>query len=176
MLDAIRAEGALDILVNNAGPKIQSAPFSRLEWAAVAKAYDDIVGSTFRVTQAALPALKARRGVVINILSSAALGRTAHNWMPYVGAKAALHAMSKNLAQELGPDGVRVNLVSPSMVDTDLVANVPERMREMTISRTPLRRLATPEDVAGAVLMLASPYAAFITGENLLVTGGEHML
>lgn len=176
MLDAIRAEGALDILVNNAGPKIQSAPFSRLEWAAVAKTHDDIVGSTFRVTQAALPALKARRGVVINILSSAALGRTAHNWMPYVGAKAALHAMSKNLAQELGPDGVRVNLVSPSMVDTDLVANVPERMREMTISRTPLRRLATPEDVAGAVLMLASPYAAFITGENLLVTGGEHML
>lgn len=176
MLDAIRADGALDILVNNAGPKIQSGTFSRLEWAAMAKAYDDIVGSTFRVTQAALPALKARRGVVINILSSAALGRTAHNWMPYVGAKAALHAMSKNLAQELGPDGVRVNVVSPSMVDTDLVSNVPDRMREMTISRTPLRRLATPEDVAGAVLMLASPYAAFITGENLLVTGGEHML
>jgi len=61
-------------------------------------------------------------------------------------------------------------------VETDLVANVPDRMREMTVSRTPLRRLARAEDVAGAALMLASPYAAFITGENLLVTGGEHML
>jgi 3-oxoacyl-[acyl-carrier protein] reductase len=84
--------------------------------------------------------------------------------------------MNKNLAQELGPDGITVNMISPSLVETDLVANVPDRMREMTVSRTPLRRLATPDDVAGAALMLASPYAAFITGENLLVTGGEHML
>jgi len=62
------------------------------------------------------------------------------------------------------------------MVDTDLVSNIPERMRQMTVSRTPLRRLATAEDVAGAALMLASPYASFITGENMLVTGGEYMI
>jgi len=83
--------------------------------------------------------------------------------------------MSKNLAQELGPTGVRVNMVSPSMAETDLTAEVPDRIRQMIVSRTPLRRLATPEDVAGAVLFLVSPYADFITGENLLVTGGDVM-
>jgi 3-oxoacyl-[acyl-carrier protein] reductase len=67
-------------------------------------------------------------------------------------------------------------MISPSLVDTDLVAEVPDRIRQMMVSRTPLRRLATAEDVAGAALMLASPYAGFITGENLLVTGGEIMI
>lgn len=176
LMETVRAEGGLDILINNAGPKILSAPFSSLGWDDVLQAYDQIVGSAFRVTQAALPALKASKGKIVTVLSSAALGRTAHNWLPYVAAKSALQAMSKNLAQELGPEGITVNMISPSMVDTDLVANVPDRIRQMMVSRTPLRRLATPEDVAGAALMLASPYAAFITGENLLVTGGEHMI
>lgn len=176
LLGAVTDDGRLDILVNNAGPRIQSAAFDRLAWTDMADAYEAIAGSAFRVTQAALPALKSSRGTIVNVLTSAALGRTAHNWLPYVAAKGALLAMSKNLAQELGPQGVRVNMVSPSMVDTDLVANVPERMRQMTVSRTPLRRMATPGDVAGAVLMLVSPYAEFITGENLLVTGGEVMI
>ena len=175
MMDEVASEGGLDVLVNNAGPKIVSRPFARLDWQALSDAYERIVGSAFRVTQAALPALKTNRGTIITVLSTAALGRTAHNWLPYVAAKSALLAMNKNLAQELGPDGVRVNMISPSMVDTDLVSDVPDRMRQMTISGTPLRRLATPEDVAGAALMLASPYAGFVTGENLLVTGGAFM-
>ena len=110
------------------------------------------------------------------MLAAAVLGRTAHNWLPYVTAKGALLSFSKNLAQELGPSGVRVNMVSPSLVDTDLVSNVPEKIRQMTVGRTPLRRLATAEDVAGAVLFFASPYAEFITGDNMLVTGGEVMV
>lgn len=172
---AIRAD-ELDILVNNAGPKIVANDFSRLKWQDMASAYADIVGTVFSVTQAALPYLKNAQGTVINVLSSAALGRTAHSWLPYVSAKSALHAMSKNLAQELGPSGVTVNMVSPSLVDTDLVAGTPDRVRQMMIGRTPLRRLATVDDVAGAILMLASPYAGFITGENLLVTGGDVMI
>lgn len=175
MIEAVQAEGGLDILVNNAGPKIVSRPFPRLAWHELSEAYERIVGSAFRVTQAALPALKKSKGTVITVLSTAALGRTAHNWLPYVAAKSALLAMKKNLAQELGPDGIRVNMISPSMVETDLVAEVPDRVRQMTVSGTPLRRLATPDDVAGAALMLASPYAGFVTGENLLVTGGAYM-
>lgn len=173
--EASRAD-QLDILVNNAGPKIVSTEFHRLKWQDMAAAYTDIVGSVFAVTQAALPYLKKSRGRIINVLSSAALGRTAYHWLPYVSAKAALHALSKNLAQELGPSGVTVNTVSPSLVDTDLVAGTPDRVRQMMISRTPLRRLATVDDVAGAILMLASPYAQFVTGENLLVTGGDVMI
>jgi 3-oxoacyl-[acyl-carrier protein] reductase len=176
LMQAVTGAGDLHILVNNAGPKIQSAPFESFAWQDLAGAFEQIVGSTFRVTQAAIPALKKTRGSIVTILSSAALGRTAHRWLPYVVGKSALLAMSKNLAQELGPQGITVNTISPSMVDTDLVAHVPDRIRRMMVSGTPLRRLATPEDVAGAALLLVSPYASFITGENLLVTGGEIMI
>jgi 3-oxoacyl-[acyl-carrier protein] reductase len=171
----VAAGGGLDILVHNAGPKIKSAPFSELAWDDLRSAYEDIVGSAFRVTQSLLPALKQSKGKVIAILSSAALGRTSYHWLPYVAAKSALHAMCKNLAQEIGPQGVTVNMLSPSLVDTDLTANIPARVRQAMVARTPLRRLATVDDVAGAALLLASPYASFITGENLLVTGGETM-
>ena len=175
LMDAIAADGELNIVVNNAGPKIQSASFAKFTWPDLAQAYEQIVGSVFHVTKAALPALKKSRGRIVTIASSAALGRTAYNWLPYVAAKSALLAMSKNLAQELGPYGITVNTISPSLVDTDLVANMPDRMRQMIVSHTPLRRLATPEDVAGAALMVASPYAGFITGEDIVVTGGEYM-
>jgi 3-oxoacyl-[acyl-carrier protein] reductase len=176
MADEVSASGALHILVHNAGPKIKSATFDHLLWRDLSSAYDEIVGSAFRVTQALLPSLQEGKGRIITVLTSAALGRTAFNWLPYVAAKGALHAMSKNLAQELGPQGIAVNMVSPSMVDTDLTANIPDRVRQGVVSRTPLRRLATVDDVAGAVLLLASPYASFISGENLLVTGGETMI
>jgi 3-oxoacyl-[acyl-carrier protein] reductase len=141
----------------------------------MAEAYHAIVGSAFHVTQAALPHLRKSSGRIINVVSTAALGRTAFHWMPYAAAKAALHAMSKNLALELGPSGITVNTVSPSLVATDLVSDMPERVRQDFMSRTPLRRLATVDDVAGAILLLASPYASFITGDNLLVAGGEIM-
>jgi 3-oxoacyl-[acyl-carrier protein] reductase len=176
LAEAVSAGGGLDILVHNAGPRIKSATFEQLAWADLSSAYELIVGSAFRVTQALLPSLKRSRGRIITVLTSAALGRTAYNWLPYVAAKSALHAMSKNLAQELGPQGIAVNMLSPSLVDTDLTAGVPDRVRQAMVSRTPLRRLATVEDVAGAALLLASPYAAFISGENLLVTGGETMI
>jgi len=176
MVDKVARSDTLDILVNNAGPKIASAPFDRIAWDDMVAAHAAIVGSVFTVTQAALPHLKKSRGRIVNVASSAALQRTAYNWLPYVSAKAALLALSRNLAQELGPAGITVNLVSPSMVDTDLVAGTPDRVRQMMISRTPLRRLATVDDVAGAILMLVSPYAQFVTGENLLVTGGDVMI
>ena len=176
MLQTITAAAALDILVNNAGPKILSSSFDKLQWSDMQTAYDNIVGSTFNVMQAALPALKDSKGKIVNVLTSAVLGRTAHNWLPYVSAKSALLGMSKNLAQELGPSGVTVNMVSPTMVETDLTSNVPERIRQMMVSHTPLRRMATVDDVAKAVLFLASPYADFVTGDNLLVTGGDIML
>ena len=176
MMETVCASGQLDILINNAGPKIHSSGFKDLEWDDMLNAYENIVGASFNTIQAALPHLKDSKGKIVNVLTSAVLGRTAHNWMPYVSAKSALLGMSKNLAQELGPAGVTVNMVSPTMVDTDLTSNVPERIRQMMVSHTPLRRMATVDDVAKAVLFLASPYADFVTGDNLLVTGGDIML
>jgi 3-oxoacyl-[acyl-carrier protein] reductase len=176
MIEAIAQKGGLDVLVNNAGPKIVSGSFHDQSWANMQAAFDQVVGSVFRVTKAALPHLTKSKGRIINVLAAAVIGRTALTWLPYVTAKGALLSFTKNLAQELGPSGIRINMVSPSMVDTDLVSDVPEKVRQMAVSRTPLRRIATVQDVAGAVLFLASPYADFVTGDNLLVTGGEVMI
>ncbi len=176
MMRQIENAGGLDILVNNAGPKIKSASIDKVEWNDLVDAHRSIVGSAFLVTKAALPLLRASRGSIVTVLSSASQQRTAHHWLPYVAAKSALHAIMKNLAQELGPAGVTVNMVSPSLVDTDLVAGTPERIRQMMVARTPLRRLATVDDVAGAIFFLVSPFARFVTGENLLVTGGDVMI
>ena len=176
MMRQIADASGLDILVNNAGPKIQAAPFDRLAWKDLETAHRDIVGSTFNVTKAALPLLRDKKGAIVTVLTSASLQRTAHHWLPYVAAKASLQAMMKNLAQEVGPTGVNVNMVSPSLVETDLVAGTPDRIRQMMLARTPLRRLATVDDVAGAILFLVTPFAGFVTGENLLVTGGDVMV
>lgn len=175
MFSTIEERGGLDVLINNAGPHIKSSSFQELEWSDMSEAFDKIVGAVFKVTQCSLPMLKASRGKIINVVSSAALGRTAYNWLPYVTAKNAIIGMSKNLAQELGPAGVRVNMISPSMVNTDLVSNVPEKFRQMMVGQTPLRRMANTQDVAGAALFLASDLSDFMTGDNLLVTGGQVM-
>lgn len=175
MFEKISGKGDLDILVNNAGPFIKSSSLEDISWDYMSEAYEKIVGSVFRVTHKALPKLKETKGKIVNIISSAALGRTAYNWLPYVTAKSALIGLSKNIAQEIGPSGVCVNMVSPSMVDTDLVSGIPERYRQLTVSQTPLRRLATVDDVAGAVLFLSSNLSGFITGDNILVTGGQIM-
>lgn len=170
-----RESGSLDFLINNAGPKIQSGSFESWEWRDMQAAYDDIVGPVFNVTQAVLPALREAKGAVVNVLSTAALGRTAHTWLPYVTAKSALIGLSKNLAQELGPEGIRVNMVSPSLVETDLTADIPDRFRQAVVSTTPLRRLATAQDVAGTVLFLCSPWSSFVSGDNIVVSGGGVM-
>ncbi len=107
MLAEVTRGGDLDILVNNAGPKIHSAPFDKLTGAIWMQPSRTSSAASSASHRRRLPALKKSRGKVINILTSAALGRTSHNWLPYVTAKAALLAMSKNLAQELGPAGVR---------------------------------------------------------------------
>jgi 3-oxoacyl-[acyl-carrier protein] reductase len=176
MMETVALQGGIDILINNAGPKIHSASFEDITWLDMQAALEQIIGGVFRVTHAALPHLREKHGKIVNVLAAALLGRTAHDWLPYITAKGALLSFSKNLAQELGPSGIRVNMVSPSLVDTDLVSNIPEKVRQMTVGRTPLRRLATAEDVAGAVLFFVSPYAEFVTGDNMLVTGGEVML
>lgn len=175
LVDAVGPEG-LDILVNNAGFPIVSGSIGSFAWSDMQRSFNDVVGSVFHTTWSLLPALKKRQGRVVTIVSSAALGRTAHNWLPYVTAKSALIGMCKNLAQELGPAGVRVNMISPSLCTTDLTAEVPDRLLQGIVGRTPLRRLATPEDVAGAVIFFASPLSDFVTGDNLLVTGGETMI
>lgn len=97
------------------------------------------------------------------------------NLVHYATAKAALEGFTRAMAFELAPKGIRVNMVSPSMIATDLTADIPEKMKLLSAMQTPLRRLATPEDVAGAVSFLASNKSDYLSGEVIHINGGQLM-
>ncbi len=171
---AIRAIGPLDILVNNAGllctgPSVEVAP----------EAFDRLlavnVTGVFNCVQAAVPAMRGRKGAtIVNIASVSAEkggGAIGNTW--YGATKAAVVAMTRGLGRELGPLGIRVNAIAPAVLDTEMVHELltPER-REKILARIPLGRLAAADDVARLALFLASDGAGFITGETIAVDGG----
>jgi 3-oxoacyl-[acyl-carrier protein] reductase len=98
------------------------------------------------------------------------------NLTHYTTAKSALSGFTKSFAVELAPKGINVNMVSPSVISTELTADIPEKVKLMTMAQTPLRRLATPEDVAGAISFLAGEKSNFLSGENIRLNGGQIML
>ena len=112
-------------------------------------------------------------GRIVAITSQVLDGAPTPKWTAYTVGKAALAAFARSLAVELGPAGITVNCVSPGMTETALIGDIPEKMRLVLARQVPLRRLATPEDVAAAVGFLVSPEADYITGETIRVNGGQ---
>jgi NAD(P)-dependent dehydrogenase (short-subunit alcohol dehydrogenase family) len=166
--------GGLDILVNDAG-LIASGPADRLS----GEDWDRLVGvnltGIFNCIQAALPAMAGRRGAcIINMASvSSEKGGGAIGNVWYGTTKAGVVALTRGLGRELGPRGIRVNAISPAVVDTDMTHDMLTlEMRSKVIARIPLGRLAEKDDVAGLAVFLASDAAAFITGETIAVDGG----
>jgi 3-oxoacyl-[acyl-carrier protein] reductase len=125
------------------------------------------------MVQAAVPNMLTRaNGSIINIATDL-IARPVVPYHDYATAKAALVGFTRTLAAELGPLGIRVNTVAPGLVyPTKASERVRENIKEDIISATPLRRIAKPEDIAGPVLFLASPWSAFITGQTIYVDGG----
>jgi len=172
--DILGRWGELDTVVNNAGV------WTYLEMGGMDEAvYRETmavnVDGVFFLTNAAVPAMKAKgRGWIINVGSTAGVRGEAHH-SHYAASKGALHALTKSLAVELAPFGIRVNAVAPGWVDTDMCTGVfgEPGMREKVRQTIPLRRIPPPEDVAGPVLFLASDLARHITGEILSVNGGS---
>lgn len=170
----VRERGGLDVLVNNAG-LLSTGPIERTtgeEWDRLLAV--NLTG-VFNCVQAAIPALRARAGSsIVNIASvSAQKGGGAIGNVWYGTTKAGVVAMTRGLARELGPHGVRVNAIAPAVLDTEMVRDLltPER-RERIMARIPLGRLADAADVARLAVFLASDAAAFITGETVAVDGG----
>lgn len=114
-------------------------------------------------------------GRIINVCTIAA-SAPPPKYSTYVTAKAALLGLTHALAVELGTKGILVNAVSPGMTDTDLVAHVPEHVKESIGRRVPVERIGQPIDTAKAIVFLASPYADFINGHQLVVSGGELLM
>lgn len=174
--EAISALGGLDILVNNAAG---FGPLKRLEeasWADIDGEWQAVVRPVFLLTRALLPHLLAqKRGRIVN-LSATLLQRPAATYGAHAMAKAAVLALTRTLAREVGPHNICVNAVSPGMTLTQFSEGLPAALKSEVAARTPLRRLATSDDVAGAVVFFCSPLAGFVTGANLAPDGGLAIL
>jgi 3-oxoacyl-[acyl-carrier protein] reductase len=170
------ALGGLDILVNNAagfGPLKNLADHT---WGEIDDEWQAVVKPVFVLTRAVLPGMRAQRnGRIIN-LSATLLQRPAPTYGAHGMAKSAVLSFTRTLAREVGPDGITVNAVSPGMALTEFSQSLPEELKNAVRDRTPLRRLATPEDVAKVVLFFASPLADFVTGTNIAPDGGLAVL
>jgi 3-oxoacyl-[acyl-carrier protein] reductase len=168
--------GGIDILVNNAGSLIERQTFEDGTVAYHDDVYATNVRSVFLVTRAALPHLKKSKGNIVNIGSVAGHNGGGHGSGMYAGAKAAVATETMAMALEFAGYGVRVNSVLPGFIETRFHQrfSTPQR-RKKVAGQTPLGRNGTAQDVANAVLFLASEAAAFITGEYIAVNGGLYM-
>ncbi len=164
------AFGSLDILVNNAGVSSSTSVYA-YEPGDFETIIDLNVNAVFICAQAAARIMKAQGGgVILNTSSMVSLyGQPAGSGYP--ASKFAVNGLTKSLARELGRDGIRVNAVAPGIINTDMVAALPEAMIQPLIARVPLGRVGQPEDVANAFLFLASDMASYVTGEILSVDG-----
>jgi NAD(P)-dependent dehydrogenase (short-subunit alcohol dehydrogenase family) len=174
--ECVNTFGGIDVVVNNAG-----IHFARPVDGYTDEEWDRILGvnlkGAFHMVRSSLPALRRSKGSIVSVSSMAGLVGQARG-AAYVASKGALVAMTKALALELGPDGIRVNCVCPAGVDTPLMRNWaatlpdPEAVLRGQAAMHLLNRMATPDEIASTILFLASPAAAFMTGVALPVEGG----
>lgn len=168
----------IDILVNNAGSLIQRTPFLQMTEDLWNQVLTLNLSSAFLVSQAVLPRmLERRRGFIVNISSVAARFGGGIGAIAYSSAKGALSTMTKGLAREFAPHGIRINAVSPGTIDTDYHAqfSTPAAL-EATAKATPMGRIGTPAEVADVVVFLCSEEARFIQGQVIEVNGGFLMV
>ena len=175
MVKKITAEvGHINVLVNNAGIT-RDGLLMRMGDDAFDRVLDVNLKGTFNMTRALTKTfMRQRGGCVVNMSSVVGLMGNAGQ-ANYAASKAGVIGLTKAVARELAPRGVRVNAVAPGFVETDMTAKLSEKVRAATEEQIPLKRMARPEEVAGVVRFLASDAAAYITGEVVRVDGGMAM-
>jgi NAD(P)-dependent dehydrogenase (short-subunit alcohol dehydrogenase family) len=171
--------GGLDVLVNNAGlyASLEMRPFDAIpldEWRQV---MDVNVASMFLTCRAVVPVMRERGGGSIVNISSGTPFRGVPFLLHYVTSKGAIVAFTRALAKELGRDGVRVNCVAPGFTMSDGVKEHPEvieKLRDVSVAARTIQRDQEPDDVAGAVVYLAGPASSFVTGQTIVIDGGQY--
>ena len=172
--EIVKAHGALHVLVNNAGitRDMLAMRLKDEDWDAV---LDTNLKSVFRLSRAVIrPMMKARYGRIISITSVVGASGNAGQ-ANYAAAKAGVAGMTRALARELGSRNITVNCIAPGFIETDMTASLPEEQQKALLSQIPLGHLGKPADIAHAVAFVASPRAAYITGQELHVNGGMFM-
>jgi acetoacetyl-CoA reductase len=171
----VSALGPVDILVNNAGitRDMTFRKMTKADWDAVVKTNLD---SVFNVTKQIYDSMIDRRwGRIVNV-SSVNASKGAFGQTNYAAAKAGMHGFTKSLALESAKKGVTVNTISPGYIGTKMVTAIdPEVLKSKILPQIPVSRLGKPEEVAGLIIYLCSEEAAFVTGANIAINGGQHM-
>jgi 3-oxoacyl-[acyl-carrier protein] reductase len=165
-----------DILIHCAGGAVTLRPFLETRWEDVQQMLDVQLKGAFHCAQAVVPGMLERKsGCIVNIGSILTWQAPPAQWSAFLVAKAALKAFTQALAAELGPSGIRVNMISPGATENGSATFGSERLRKLQAMQTPLRRLALPEDIAQTALFLCSDASRFITGADIPVCGGAAM-
>jgi 3-oxoacyl-[acyl-carrier protein] reductase len=168
--------GGIDVLVANAGGSpSRPQPVDEMSDEDFVAAIDLNLVMTFRLVKAVLPGMRQRgSGSIITISSAAARRPSPHSPIAYAAAKAGVEVLTKDVALQAGPDGIRANCVAPETIITERTGQqIPQEMQQQLIGQHPIRRLGTPLDIAEAVLYLASDRSAWVTGVVLDIAGGS---
>ena len=176
-ISSILEDHPIDIFIHSPAYPIQHKDIMNTTWNDLQKQFDLQTRSFLQISKLIIPQMKSQKfGKIIPILTSYVVGKPPNGIADYVVGKYSLLGLAKCMAGELGSFGIRVNSVSPSMVNTPLTDPLPSKLKEITKSQIPLEnRLAEPTEVADVVLFLCGDGANYITGENILVTGGHTM-
>jgi NAD(P)-dependent dehydrogenase (short-subunit alcohol dehydrogenase family) len=177
--DTVERCGGVDVLVNNAGlyASLAMRPFTEIPLEEWRRVMDVNVASMFLTCRAAVPVMRERGGGAIVNISSGTPFRGVPFLLHYVTSKGAIVAFTRALAKELGRDGIRVNCVAPGFTMSDGVKEHPEvveALRDVSVAARTLQRDQVPEDVVGAVRYLAGPAASFVTGQTIVIDGGQY--
>ncbi|NLF72493.1 MAG: 3-oxoacyl-ACP reductase FabG [Candidatus Anammoximicrobium sp.] len=164
--------GNVDIIVANATCEQSVKPIEQYDWETYERMLDFFVKSPFLLTKRALPKMKARGwGRIVNITSEV-FHRSVSSMSAYAAAKGGQIGWSRSLARELGPFGITVNMVAPGWIPVERHDHDPQQLKDDYFALIPVRRWGVPQDIADAVLYLASDEASFVTGQTLCVNGG----
>jgi NAD(P)-dependent dehydrogenase (short-subunit alcohol dehydrogenase family) len=171
--------GSIDILVNNAGlyASLQMRPFTEIPLEEWNRVMEINVASMFLASRAAVPVMREQGGGKIVNISSGTPFRGVPFLLHYVTSKGAIVALTRALAKELGKDGIHVNCVAPGFTMSDGVKAHPEvieKLQDVSVAARTIQRDQVPEDVAGAVVFLCSPAADFVTGQTMVIDGGQY--
>jgi NAD(P)-dependent dehydrogenase (short-subunit alcohol dehydrogenase family) len=177
--EVVDRHGRLDILINNAGvyASLAMRPFTEIPLAEWRQVMDVNVASMFLTCRAAVPAMRAQGGGKIVNISSGTPFRGVPFLLHYVTSKGAIVAFTRALAKELGKDGIHVNCVAPGFTMTEGVEANPEvveKLRDVSVAARTIQRDQLPEDVVGAVVFLCTPAADFVTGQTMVIDGGQY--
>lgn len=168
--------GPILYLVHCAAPIPVPQLFEELTWDAFQSNIDVQLKGAFNCAKRAIPKmLESSNGSIVHLGSIFTDGTPPVQQSAYITAKAALNSLTHSLAVEYGPKGIRFNSVNPGMTKTQMISNIPDKVKMLTKMNTPLRNLAEPADIANSIAFLLSPQAAHITGETLRVCGGIFM-